>query len=77
MADNGIVAYVFWREACRAVWNAYGRWSAAPRADVALAFAAYQSALDRERRAADCYARATQGGADRLTTDAPTGASRS
>ena len=54
--DDAVRAYVEWRKECTAVWDAYRRWTAAPVADAALAFAAYGSALDREHGAAKAYA---------------------
>jgi hypothetical protein len=68
-AEKMLEAYVCWREECLTVWSAYDRWSAASWADAGLAFVAYQAALDRERHAADRYARAV-GGAG---TGAPSG----
>jgi hypothetical protein len=54
--DDVMDAYVEWREECAEVEYAYGRWSTAPPADAALAFAAYVAALDREDRASTSYA---------------------
>jgi hypothetical protein len=54
--DEAVLAYVAWREECTAVWDAYGRWTSAPAADAAFAFAAYAWALDREEDAARIYA---------------------
>ena len=50
-------AYVDWREERAAVWLAYDGWTSAPRADAAVAFAAYRAALDREERSAEVYGR--------------------
>ena len=44
-----------WRQKSAAVEEAYGRWSCAPEADRALAFAAYKAALDREECASVVY----------------------
>jgi hypothetical protein len=45
-------SYLSWREACENVWSAYrGRLGCQPQ-QRPLGFAAYQSALDREERAA-------------------------
>jgi hypothetical protein len=54
--DDTVRAYVGWREECTAVRDAYRRWATAPAADAALAFGAYESALDREEGAATVYA---------------------
>ena len=56
LANAMIDAYVDWREACAAAWDAYERWSCAGSADALFAFAAYEAALDREERAAGAYA---------------------
>jgi hypothetical protein len=44
-------AYVDWLQESAAVRATYERWSTAVAADVALAFAAYRAALDREEHA--------------------------
>ena len=54
--DLAIDAYVSWREECGAVRNAYLAWRQAPAAEAAVAFDAYEAALDREEVAADVYA---------------------
>lgn len=54
--DLAIDAYVSWREECGAVRNAYLAWRHAPAAEAAVAFDAYEAALDREEVAADVYA---------------------
>jgi hypothetical protein len=54
--DEAIDAYFEWREECVAVWDAFGRWKSAPRADAPLAFAAYTAALDIEEQASVVYA---------------------
>jgi hypothetical protein len=56
LVDAAVEAYVDWREECLFVWDAYRRWSRAPRADATVAFAAYAAALDREERASTYYA---------------------
>lgn len=55
--DAVISAYSAWRQESAAVRTAYGRWTRAATRDAGVAFAAYQTALDREERAADLYAR--------------------
>jgi hypothetical protein len=47
--------YADWREETSALEDAYERWSSAPEADRALAFAAYKAALDREEQASIVY----------------------
>jgi hypothetical protein len=54
--DDVMEAYVDWREESEEVESAYRRWTTAPPTDVALAFAAYVAALDREDRASIFYA---------------------
>lgn len=54
--DEMVYAYADWREQCRLVQHAYERWSSASAHDQALAFAAYQAALDGEERASHVYA---------------------
>ncbi|HKO27974.1 MAG TPA: hypothetical protein VJU80_10990 [Solirubrobacteraceae bacterium] len=54
--DAAVAAYTQWRSECDAVRAAYRAWSAASASGEPLAFAAYQSALDREERAAATYA---------------------
>ena len=49
-----------WRARCDEVRSAYERFNAAGPADRALAFAAYQAALDREESACDAYAAQTR-----------------
>lgn len=48
--------HVEWREECSAVQLAYERWRDASKEDRVAAFAAYNTALDREERAGDIYA---------------------
>lgn len=55
--DDPVIAYAEWRTACMAVWTAYRDWTKAPKADGALAHAAYAAALDREDAAASAYSR--------------------
>ena len=54
--NDALDAYVDWHRECEAVQNAYRAWSGAPSVDAALAFDAYQGALDREEQAAKVYA---------------------
>jgi hypothetical protein len=54
--DAAVAAYTQWRSERDAVRAAYRVWSAAGALGEPLAFAAYQSALDREERAATTYA---------------------
>jgi len=54
--DLAVDAYVSWCQECRAVRNAYLAWRQAPAAEAAVAFDAYEAALDREEVAADVYA---------------------
>jgi hypothetical protein len=51
LLDEAVDAYFAWRDECVAVWEAYGRWKSAPKADAPLAFAAYTAALDIEEQA--------------------------
>lgn len=54
--DDAVLAYAEWRHASAAVWDAYGQWDSAPRADYACAHAAYLVAVDQEEAAANAYA---------------------
>jgi hypothetical protein len=54
--DLALDAYVSWRQECRAVRTAYLAWRHARAAEAAVAFDAYEAALDREERAAEVYA---------------------
>jgi hypothetical protein len=54
--DELLDAYLDWRQQSTDVQSAYRRWNDAPKADSALAYAAYKGALDREQRASECYA---------------------
>ena len=56
LVDEAIEAYVYWREECAAVRDAYERWGHAPRIDAAGTFSAYRAALDREECASHAYA---------------------
>ena len=56
LIDDALDAYVCWRERRTAVRETYERWSAARVVDAPNEFAAHQSALDREERAASRYA---------------------
>ena len=47
--------YVDWREETAALEDAYVRWSTAVEPDRALAFAAFNAALDREEQASIVY----------------------
>jgi hypothetical protein len=55
--DKMLDAYVDWHEACLLVRDAYRNWSSATGPDVIAAFVRYMTALDREERAAEVYAR--------------------
>ena len=54
--DAAVAAYRQWHSECDAVRAAYRVWVAASAFAEPLAFEAYQSALDREERAAKTYA---------------------
>jgi hypothetical protein len=56
LVDALVDAYAAWREEAAAVERTYREWVAAAEGDNALAFTAYQTALDREEYAADRYA---------------------
>jgi hypothetical protein len=60
MVDRAVLAYVEWRAQCAAVWDAYRCWLDVGGADAALAYTAYEAALDREEAAARIYARITR-----------------
>jgi hypothetical protein len=55
--ELAVDAYVAWREECVAVRTAYLAWRRARAAEAALAFDAYEAALDREEVAAEVYAK--------------------
>jgi hypothetical protein len=50
-----VKSYAGWREESRAVQGAYECWAGAEPRERALAWHAYQAALDREERAAHAY----------------------
>lgn len=54
--DHLLELYCEWRNECAAVRTAYERFSTAAPPERALAFAAYEAALDREESAAQLYA---------------------
>jgi hypothetical protein len=64
LANEAMLAYVDWREACLAVTDAYAAWAAAEATDARLAFGAYTAALDREERASQVYADVIRGAGD-------------
>jgi hypothetical protein len=49
-------AYLDWRDECSAVSDAYRDWADAREPDAAMAWRAYEDALDREERASLVYA---------------------
>jgi hypothetical protein len=49
-------AYLDWRDECSAVSDAYRDWADAREPDAAMAWRAYEDALDREERASVAYA---------------------
>jgi hypothetical protein len=55
--DKMMDAYVDWHEACLRVSDAYRIWLSATGPYVSAAFGWYMTALDREERAAEIYAR--------------------
>ena len=55
LIDGLMESYCGWRQQCVNVRAAYEQFKVAPAADRALAFAAYETALDREQAAADVY----------------------
>ena len=78
--DAAVAAYTQWRSERDAVRAAYRVWSAAGAFGDPLAFETYQSALDREERAATTYAslmkprRAPSGDRSRASVAAHAGA---
>jgi hypothetical protein len=52
VTDGFLETYVCWREACRDVDAAYGRWQTCRSPQRVLAFAGYRAALEREEHAA-------------------------
>jgi hypothetical protein len=69
LVNETMNAYLGWREQCGAVWIAYSRWSAAPPSDAELWHAAYSTALDREERAAERYAKLARRVGDLVAAD--------
>lgn len=69
LVDRTIGAYVDWREACRAVHDAYRLWARATGPRARLAFWRYQAALDAEERAAEVYARLVRRVGHLVTSD--------
>jgi hypothetical protein len=55
LIDGFLDSYICWCEACADVWSAYRRWAGCEPEQRRLEFAAYQSALDREERAAGIH----------------------
>lgn len=60
LADEMIARRDEWREECEKVWASDPVWSPEARGDRALMFAAHRAAIDREERAAACYAEAVE-----------------
>jgi hypothetical protein len=58
--DEFLETYVCWREECELLSLAYDAWKSATITDLALAFAAYRAALDREHQAANRLAAASE-----------------
>lgn len=56
LTDELIELYCDWRARCEEVREMYGRFSSARRAERALAYAAFEAALDCEESAAEAYA---------------------
>lgn len=69
LVDRTIGAYVDWREACRAVHDAYSSWGRATGPPARLAFWRYQAALDAEELAAEAYARLVRRVGHLVTSD--------
>ena len=63
--EEFIQRYARWREESAAVRSAYELWGSAERRDRALAWGAYQAALDREEEAAHAYRMCAERIADR------------
>jgi hypothetical protein len=55
LIDAFLDSYICWCEACEDVWSAYRNWAECQPEQRSLEFAAYQSALDREERAATIH----------------------
>jgi len=60
LVDMAIDCYIDWREQSGTAMAAYERWTSAPSSQRALAFVAYQAALDQEEHAARHYAGAIE-----------------
>jgi hypothetical protein len=67
-------AYLAWRDECGATSHAYRRWADAVEADAAMAWRAYEAALDREEQASVVYADLIQRVVDFDTPDRELGA---
>jgi hypothetical protein len=67
-------AYLDWRDQCHAVSDAYRCWADGREDDAALAWEAYEDALDREQQAAVLYAEQVKHLADLDTPDGELGA---
>jgi hypothetical protein len=57
LADDALRAYIDWREECDEVWRTYSRWATTSVEDAGAAHCGYAAALERERAAAEAYAR--------------------
>jgi hypothetical protein len=57
LVDDALRAYIDWREECEEVWSTYSRWADRSVEDAGAAHCGYAAALDRERAAAEEYAR--------------------
>jgi hypothetical protein len=55
MVDEVFDAYLCWRIACIAVWDAHSRWVTASGSDATRNFGAYEAALDHEEHTAALY----------------------
>jgi len=71
LVDQLVEAYVEWREECSAVWVAYFNWSDAAARHAADLYATYSSALNREQRASEQYARLLRRVGASITPDLP------
>jgi hypothetical protein len=69
LVNRTIGAYVGWREACRAVHDAYLLWTSATGPLARVAFWRYAAALDAEELAAEVYARVVRRFGDPATSD--------
>jgi hypothetical protein len=70
LIDRMIELYCDWRTSCTEVQAAYERSFDASASDRAVAFAAYQAALDREQSACESYAEQVRLIESRCTTRA-------